>query len=253
MSKIVSATVPTLPRVSRPSFGFWPYLVVGAVPWLFVATVFRIRSHTNMATLVFGTQLVQLMVFMAFLLMSQRMINLTGGGTSLDKLSFRDQTKLGWAVLKRVLGVSVLVFAIAYLAGVHPFHLITLALGIDGIVFPWYGQSNAAWNACVAMLAFLMVVEQGLDRPPTLRSVAREFGKRGLYILLGTVAVWLFLSGANALQRVLTAALEPYYAASAGPFQRYFYTGYFLGTAYIRLWITVAILTYALRASYRQQ
>jgi len=35
------------------------------------------------------------------------------------------------------------------------------------------------------------------------------------------------------------------------PFQRYFYTGNFLGRSYLRCW--TVILTYALRASYRHQ
>lgn len=236
---------------SRSLLSFGPYLVVEATPWLLIATIVRLRSHAP-ATFLIGTQLAQLLVFMAFLLMSQRIISLLGGGTSLPRLPFRQQLLLGGAILWRVLIMSIVVLVAAKYFGSSriPFFYM---LGIDGIVFPWYGQSIPLLSAFMATFAFLMVTEKGLERKPTFRNVFTQFRLRWTYLLPAMLIVGLFLSGADALQAFTTAALEPLYVASAGPFQRYFYTGYFLGYSYLRLWIVVVILTYALRASYRHQ
>ncbi len=236
----------------RSLLSFGPYLVVEATPWLLIATIVRLRSHATLGTLIVGTQLVQLLVFMAFLLMSQRMISLSGGGTSLAKLPFRDQVALGRAILWRLLGLSVIVSVTAKYASASAIPFVYW-LGIDGIVFPWYGLSLPVWSAFMATLAFLMVVEKGLDRKTSFRGVLLQIKRRWIYLLPAMICVGLFLTGANAVQKVVTAALEPAYAAYAGPFQRYFYTGYFLGWSYARLWIVVVILTFALRESYRRQ
>jgi hypothetical protein len=224
-----------------------------SVPWLFVATVLRTRSQGLPGLVLFGTQFVQLAVFMAFLLASHRMIELAGGGTNLGRLRFREQLKLGRGILWRLLAASIAIAFAAALLGVNPRTIIFFCLSVDGIVYDWYSGFMPLWSAIIAVVIFLMVVEKGLGREPKYLPVLRQFVERRRHLFPAAVLLAAFLYGANFFQDLLSARLEAVYAAIPLPLTRYFYTGYFLIFSYVRLWITVAILTYALRASYRQR
>ncbi|MEK1930809.1 MAG: hypothetical protein AAAC47_13720 [Pararhizobium sp.] len=230
---------------------FAPFLVLESIPWLFAATVFRTRAQGSGGALLVGLPLVQLFVFMAFLLAAHRMISAADGGTSLGRLQFKNQLALARTILRRLLGLSVIASVIAVGFGASPKTIVFYWLGMDGIVFYWYGHAIPFLSAFLAAVMFLMVVEKGMDREPKLKSALMEIVSRWRYLVPAIILFGLFFTGANALQTHLDVALEPVYEAVSPAFGRYFYTGYHLLFSYVRLWLTVAALTYTIRASYR--
>lgn len=250
----VASTLPARETLrSGPSVSFGPYLLLEALPWLLFATCARTYSRGLPGVLaISGMLIVQFAVFFAFLLASRRMIELAGGGTVLGRLTFKDQLALGKGVIWRLLALFFAVVVTALLLGMNKYRASYFWLGFDDIVFAWNGGFLPIWSAVVATITFLMVVEKGLDRRPKYISVLHQLKDRWRHLLPAVALLGLFLSGANFVQEHLNSNLEPLYAALPPPLRRYFYTGYFLGFSYLRLWVVVALLTYALRASYRQ-
>ncbi len=83
---------------------FAPYLVLQTLPWLLLATVLRLYMKTapNAVVLLLFV-LVQLSVFIAFLVACERMIKLSGGWTSLDRLTMGQRDRFAWQVIWRLL------------------------------------------------------------------------------------------------------------------------------------------------------
>ncbi|WDZ75603.1 hypothetical protein PWG15_13380 [Ensifer adhaerens] len=242
------------PRAYRawPTYG--PYLLFQTVPWLLVATVLRSYVRvmpTGLALL--GMMLVQFAVLIAFLLASQKMIELAKGSTSLARLSFREQLAFGWRVIWRFLLLFLLATCTANFAGVGEFLAARLWLGFDGIAFPWRQGLLQLWIAIIATMAFMFVVEKGQERAPRLLSVLREIALHRRHLMWALLFISLFLVIATFVQGQIAIMLAPVFDRPEVSRVRYLaYIALILAFSYIRLWGIVAILTYALRASYRR-
>lgn len=251
-----SEALPLPRRRQLPSIGFGPYLLLEAVPWLLLATVMRMVARSmgdGFGLLVLAAG--QFALFIAFLLASQKMIHLAGGTTGLVGLSFRSQAALARAVLWRLLVLFLAANLLALWIGVDRFAAAVFWLGFDGIAFKWLGGTLLmTWSAVVAAVVYLMVVEKGAARQPGFVAVLRQFLVRWRYLLSAAVAIIAMQAAANAIQSLVGAMLQPLHAQLAPPLLKASaYLMFSFIFAYVRLWATIAILTYALRASYRRQ
>ncbi|MBP1883542.1 hypothetical protein [Sinorhizobium mexicanum] len=236
---------------SLPTFG--PYLLLQTVPWLLLATVLRtyVKAMPN-ALLLLGMILVQFAVFIAFLLASQKMIELANGWTSLSRLTFREQVTFGWRVIWRLLLLFLLTVCTADLAGVDKFAAAQLWLGFDGIAYPWRQGVLQVWIAIVSMITFMFVVEKGVGRQPRFVGILREFRLHRRHLSRAVVYICAFLVAMTFLQgqaaKLLSLLFDSPGYSRARPLV---YIGWVLAFSYLRLWGTIAMLTYALRESYR--
>ena len=248
--------VPVVPGVARrlPSVSFGPYLLLGTVPWLLLATATRMHGrHTEGGLGLLVLLIAQFALFIAFLVASNRMIRLFGGSTALDRLSFNEQFALGRGIIWRLLGLFLAANLLAVWAGMGKLTAAFLWFGFDGIAFDWHRNILLLWSPLVAVIAYLMVVEKGAGREPGFGSVLRQMRDRWRYLLPAMLAIMALQIVSNTIQHFAGFIMEPLYVQlTLSVPKNLMYLGFFFCFAYIRLWATVAILTYALRLSYRQ-
>lgn len=196
---------------------------------------------------------VQYALLIALILVCHRMIRLSGGDVDLERLSFKEQSRLARAVVWRLLAVFFVCVIGSILLGLDRYYAATLWFGLDNIVYPWPGRYLPFWSAFIAILVYLMLVEKGRGRPPTLRAAVRQMALRWQYLVIAGLMMSAALYGFNIVTIVVDVPFKAFYQSLPSPLLK---TGlYVLVTflfSYARLWVTVAIVTYALRASYRK-
>lgn len=233
---------------------FGPFLVLHTVPWLFLAGALRLNAKGlgGIAGLIVMV-LVEYALVIAFLLASHRLIQLAGGVVHLERLPFKEQFQLTRSVVWRVLAFFFVAVLCGLALGLDKHDAATLWFGFDNIFFPWPGTYLPFLSALTAVFVFVMVVEKGLGRPPTYRAAFREIAKRWQYLGLAGLMITVMFYGFNIVQIYIPGLLQPLYEALAAPFLRNaFFLSLVFFFSYLRLLITVNILTMALRASYRQ-
>ncbi|HEV7306706.1 MAG TPA: hypothetical protein VGO12_10940 [Ensifer sp.] len=230
-------------------------MLLQTVPWLLLATVLRSYARVMPGGLaLLGMVLVQFAVLLAFLLASQKMIELAKGSTSLARLSFHEQLVFGWRVIWRFLLLFLLAVGGANFAGVDKFLAAQLWFGFDGIAFPWRQGLLQLWVAAISTIAFMFVVEKGQDREPRFISVFKEIGRHWRHLLWALLFISALLVVATFVQGRIAGILAPIFDRPEVGRARYLaYVALVLVFSYIRLWGIVAILTHALRASYRRR
>ncbi len=224
-----------------------------ALPWLLLATVTRsharsIHSAANIPVFF----LAEVAVFLALLIATQNQIRVTGGITKLNHLQFGDQLRLAWSVLWRIKLFFLLVCIAMLKIGFDQLSSFAPRSGFDGIVYYWPFPWIALWSGFAAALVFLAIVERGMDRKPTGRAVIVQFFKRFRFVgpAVAAIAIFLFVMGVAQVEAY--TLLFPYYdLLDPGPLRNLIATGFILAFGYIRLLVTVYILTHAIRASYR--
>ncbi|MGB3897637.1 MAG: hypothetical protein WA973_03665 [Mesorhizobium sp.] len=243
-------------RLARPSWqtGFGPYLLVESMPWLFLAMTMRtiaVTQPTPVAWLLFiGTQFVLLV---AFSIASGRMIAIAGGITMLRSLSMREQWLLSWAVVWRTFVVGMIANYIARRAGMNVNEAGQLVFGFDGVAFNRHFDVMLLWSPVVASLAFLMVVEKGMGRRATLRGSLRSLLTRWRHMLAAVLIIIPCVFILNLLQRLVGPGVGRFVNGFLPDRLIVFAVICFLFVfAFARLWLTVALLTYALRRPYRE-
>ena len=244
--------IPAIPKpdpLARPSFPFFT-----VVPWLMLASAIRFVAWSAGASGLLLMLFADLSVFIAFLLAVSGMIEWTGGRTALARLPFRDQVRLGWNILKRVLALLIAGWlAVALLGGraVAP-HLL---MGFDGIAFDQSSRLGMAWSAILAALVLLMLVQAEQAGKPALFAAIAEFARRAAHLVPAVIAIAVFLIALHAVQGYVRGGVRVILHTPEVP-RLVFHLIYFafvFGFATIRLWVVVALLAYALRASYRRQ
>lgn len=191
-------------------------------------------------------------LLLAFLVASQRMIEIAGGVSHLGKLSMTEQLRLSRAVVWRMIAIGLLVAVAAKAAGMPPDNAARFVQGFDGIAFNRYFDLLLIWSPLTAIFAFLMLVEKGLGRAATLRGSAREFAIRWPYLLSAALIIMPCILLLNGLQSLIGPPISDFVTSFLPERLRVLAVITFLfAFAFARLWLTVALLTYALRRSYR--
>jgi len=240
---------------SRDTAGYGPYLLAEAMPWLFLAMAVRTAAFViNPAAGIVLYYSAQFMLMLAFLVASQRMINLLKGSIGIDKLPRAEQLRLSWQIIWRITLVGLIVAVIARHVGMPAMDAARFAQGLDGVAYNRFFDVLVIWSPCMAVLAFLMVVERGMGRAAALRAAVKQLSRRW-YQMLGAL---LFIIGGVFVLNYLEGMAGPsvrYFVYAFVPARLHFIvlvTFFFIFT-FARLWLTVASLTYALRLSYRNE
>jgi hypothetical protein len=224
-----------------------------AVPWLMLASALRFYGYFSpgIVSLV-ATALSNLAIFLAFLIAARRMIEWSGGSVQFGNWTLRNQLRLGQQILNRVL---LMLFAMAALAALVGFKLQALhfLLGFDGIAFDQHTYFGMVWSAFLAAMVFLMLIDAEQNGKPSLPRAAQALLRHWRWLVPAALLVavaHIAISLAQGHGRGLIAAMWTNGFAPPGVMKA-IYFAFVFGFATLRLWVTLAILTYAIREGHR--
>jgi hypothetical protein len=129
-----------------------------------------------------------------------------------------------------------------------------MLMGFDGIAFDQFSKAGMVWSSVLAAVVLLMVVQAGLDRKVTLLGTLHELLARSACLLPAIVVLAAFQFGLTFVQGAARNAMFLFWQTSDLPqaVKNFVYFAFVFGFAALRLWATLAILTFALRQSYRR-
>jgi hypothetical protein len=248
---------PAIPRpIELPNVSYGPFRLFEAVPWLMLASAIRFVSYGNGGKVVVGLVFSAFALFLAYLLAARRMIEFADGRTELGKLTFRQQLSMA----RRILSYGLVLSLIAGLAlipfGAHKLspHLL---MGIDGIAFDQFSKTGMVWSSILAAIMLLLVVKADVRGKFSIRELwdtLQELVARSSCLFPAIVAVAAMQFGLSAIQGVARGWVYVFWQTSEVPqnVKNLVYFAFVFGFATLRLWLTLAILTFALRESYRR-
>src|SRR4029453_2973732 len=191
-------------------------------------------------------------VLHAFLVVTQRSIELAQGQTSLGALDFTEQSRLTRAILWRI-GLLMLAATIAMLAAGYTSFAPHLMAGLDGMAFDQFTDIGKFWSAAIATLTLLMVVgaERNKGRVQFWQAAA-EFARRGLWVGAAVIALGVIYLGLGLGQGLVRNALWQFYQTSPYPeiIKSLIFFVFIFSFALLRLWVTLLVLTFGLKQSY---
>ena len=127
------------------------------MPWLVLAASMRVIAFNSPLIAIPATVFASIAVLHAFLVVTQRSIELAHGQTGLGGLDFTEQSRLMRAILWRI-GLLMLAASIAVLAAGYTSAAPHMMSGLDGMAFDQFTDIGKFWSAAVAALTLLMVV-----------------------------------------------------------------------------------------------
>jgi hypothetical protein len=239
------------PRLrALPNVSFGPYRLLEAVPWLMLASALRFLAYSKPAFAVPAIALASFAILLAFLLAGRRMIEVADGTTSLGTFTFVEQLGLArrilWQILVLLVGATIL--ASAYV----PELAIFLVAGFDGIAFDQFSKLGIVWSVMLATIVLLMVVRAGDGGDVKLAAALREFWSRALYLAPAIALLAVLLIAFSAIQQDVRSLVALFFRTDApAQIKNLVYFLFVFGFATLRLWVTLAVLVFALRESYR--
>jgi hypothetical protein len=244
---------PRAPVRVLPKISFGPYGLLEAVPWLMLASAMRFVAFGQPALALPCYILSNLAIFLAFLLAARRMIEIAEGATQLGRLAFNDQLRLGGKILGRV--VLLLIGGAMVVAVTGPRELaIHMLIGFDGIAFDQFSKLGMLWSAFLATLVLLMVLHADEGGAVSFRQALSAFYRHGLYLVPAILLITAIAAGVSEVQGALRGLVRTFDNTSTAPRQvkNLVYFFFVFGFASLRLWLTLAVLVFALRESYRR-
>ena len=237
----------TLPNVS-----FGPFRFFEAMPWLVLAASMRVIAFNSPFLAIPATVFASIAVLHAFLVVTQRSIELAHGQTGLGGLDFTEQSRLTRAILWRI-GLLMLAASIAVLAAGYTSAAPHMMSGLDGMAFDQFTDIGKFWSAAVAALTLLMVVGAERNRGRvSFREAIVEFARRGLWVGAAVIALGIIYLGLSLGQGLIRNALWQFYQTSAAHslIKNLIFFVFIFSFALLRLWVTLLVLTWALKQSY---
>lgn len=242
------------PRPLRlPTVSYGPFRLLEAVPWLMLATALRVVGARGGVSGQLADICAEVSVFLAFLLAARRMIEFADGQTGLGRLDFAEQLGLAFKVLIPILLLMVVVCAVVASTGAVWTGL-NLLLGFDGIAFDQYTPLGMAWSAFLAALTLLMVLEAEQSGEANLFARLKELAQRAACMGPAIVAVAVTHILLSNVQGAVRFVLAVFWHTSGAPqtVKNLLFFFFVFGFASLRLWVTLAILVFGLRESYRR-
>lgn len=232
-------------------FGGFP--VFDIVPWLMLAATMRFIGWRGGAFGLVTMVLSDLFVFIAFLLGARAMIEWTGGHMQIGRAGFRVQLTLAHKILLRVFVLLVAATVIVGLLGparLGPY----MMMGFDGIAFDQFSKVGMVWSAVLAAIVFMLVVSTETGGQVSLRTALHELVRHSGWMVPAIAAVALLQLGISSLQGFARAWVYALWQSGAPETAKNFIYFFFVfGFASLRVWLTLVILTLALRESWRRR
>ncbi|HEV7259032.1 MAG TPA: hypothetical protein VGN82_14735 [Bosea sp. (in: a-proteobacteria)] len=239
-------------RMTLPSVSYGPFRQIGALPWLMVAATMRVIAFFGGLIALPAVVIANIALLLAFVVVTWRMIEVTRGRTSLGDLGFSQQSRMARTVLLPVFGLLIAATIVAAASGLveQPGDFM---LGFDGIAFDQRTDHGRLWSAFVAALVLLMVLQVDEDAKPSLVRAMREFARRAAWLVPAVLVVAAASLLLHPVQSWFRFLIRDVWAGQGVPtnVKVLLSFSYVLIFATIRLWLTVAILVFALRRSYR--
>jgi len=235
-----------------PNVSFGPFRFLEAMPWLVLAASMRVIAFNNPILAIPAIGFASIAVLHAFLVVTQRSIELAQGQTNLGALTFREQSRLTRAILWRIALLMVVATTAVSLAGYSTFapHLMA---GLDGMAFDQPSGIGKFWSPLVAALILLMIVGAEQDRGRlAFWKTADEFARRSLWLVPAVIVLGIIYLGLGTGQGLIRNAIWQFYQTSPlhPLLKNLIYFVFIFGFATLRLWVTLLVLTQALKQSY---
>ena len=129
-----------------------------------------------------------------------------------------------------------------------------MMLGVDGMAFDQFTVIGKFWSATVAALVLLMIVGADANNGTvSFFSAVKELGRRFVWIGATIVILGAIYIGLGFVQGLVRHAIWIYgQSAPHGHFvKNLIFFVFIFSFAMLRLWITLLVLTYGLKQSYR--
>jgi hypothetical protein len=223
------------------------------LPWMMLSAAVRVLSVQGGLTTLLAMQISDLCLFIAFLLAARRMIESTGGVTRLGHLSFGQQVTMGRTILLRVVGVMIAGVVIVSTLGFQQSGA-RMLLGFDGIAYDQQTIDGFLWSAFLAALTLLLVLRFDKAGDASLVAVFKELWSRAFYLVPAILLVTLIDIVLSILQGAARGVVFAFWKSDIAPslVRALTFYAFVFSFAAVRLWITLAVLIYALRESYRR-
>lgn len=241
-----------LQQRALPNVSFGPFRFLEAMPWLVLAASIRVIGFNNRFIAIPAMIFASVAVLHAFLVVTQRSIEMAQGQTNLGALTFSEQSRLTRAILWRI-GLLMIAVTIAVSAAGHSDLAASFMLGLDGMAFDLGTGAGKFWSALVAAVVLLMVVgaDQNRGRVSFWKATA-EFARRSLWLGTAVIALGVIFLGLGSAQGIFRNAIWQFYQTSPlNPlFKNLIYFVFIFGFATLRLWVALLVLTFGLKQSY---
>jgi hypothetical protein len=235
-----------------PNVSFGPFRFFEAMPWLVLAASMRVIAFNNPYIAIPAIVLASIAVLHAFLVVTQRSIELAQGQTNLGALAFAEQSRLTRAILWRI-GLVMLVASLAVLAAGNASFAPNMMNGLDGMAFDQSTGIGKFWSAAIAALTLLMIVGAERNKGQVLFwEAAAEFARRSLWLVPAVIALGILYLGLGVGQGLIRNALWHFYQTSTMHplIKNLIFFVFIFGFAMLRLWVTLLVLTWGLKQSY---
>ncbi|WP_376987913.1 hypothetical protein [Bosea sp. R86505] len=243
--------------VARPAFpnvSFGPFRLLEAVPWLLVAATMRVIAFAGGLIALPAIMLANIALLLAFVIVTWRMVLATDGRSGLGLLGLSQQIGMARAVLPPIFGVLMAATVVSALTGLigRPGEFM---LGFDGIAFDQASHVGRVWSALVAALVLLMVLQVDEASKPSLSRAIRRFWQHARWLVPGVVLVAVVAVLLHPIQGYVRGLIIQMWQHSQLPMlvKSLLSMVFIFSFATVRLWLTVGILVFALRQSYRAQ
>ncbi len=191
-------------------------------------------------------------LLLAFVIVTWKMITMTHGQTSLATRGLVEQLTMTRRVLVPIFGLLVVATGLAAMSRLlaAPGQLM---MGFDGIAFDQSSQVGRLWSAIVAAIVLLMVLQVDQHEKPSLFRAMREFLRRAVWLVPGVLLVAALSILLHPVQSWFRSMIMDLWFKADAPqgIKIALFFSYVVIFATIRLWLTVAVLVFALRRSYR--
>lgn len=236
----------------RLSFG--PYWLMQVLPWLILATALRyVRHDPAPAVQVIAMLLESLAIFLAFLAAAQCLLELARGGMRHGDWSILRQLNVASHIVLRVYLAMFAFAAAAFVLGYYKVSFYVL-FAFAGLAFDQASAIGMVASSVIAAIALMMVVNVEKPGQSTVTNAIKALARNALWMVPAIVVVAAVQVGLSQVQGVARALIVQYGQSSAAPFAKNLALFlYMLAFASIRLWATLAILTFAFSLTDRRK
>jgi F0F1-type ATP synthase membrane subunit c/vacuolar-type H+-ATPase subunit K len=239
------------PIFSDSSFG--PLRLIEALPWLVLAAALRVIAFSGGPVALPAIIVASVAVLQAFIAATRRSIELADGHTDLGDLTLKEEVRLSVRILGRI-GLLMIVGTILMAWTGNPALRGALITGLDGMAFDQFTTLGKFWSALVAALVLLMILRaERTGGKVEFFAAVNEFIDRWLWLGGAVVLLGLCYLGLGLAQGIVRDAIwTTWQGETSQPFVRnLMFFVFIFSFAMMRLWLTLFVMTWCLRLSYR--